>query len=75
MKKERREIKSTEWKLIDKYFKTFLEAYNSGKIDEELFRGYVTHYIGVAQHEGIDNVISGMKNTLDGIEENGFKLP
>ncbi|QYM72456.1 hypothetical protein K1X45_13395 [Pseudochrobactrum sp. Wa41.01b-1] len=75
MKKEPRNIKPSEWKIIDKYFKTFLAAYNSGEIDEEIFRGYVTHYIGVAQHEGIDSVITGMNNTLANIEENGFKLP
>ncbi len=70
-----RPTKPSDWKIIDDFFIKALAAYKNGEMTESQYRYWITHYIGLANNEGIDTVIEGMKNALIAVKTSGWQAP
>ncbi len=68
----RRETRSSDWKVIDQFFQKAHQAYKDGEMTEAQFRHWITHFIGVANNEGIDNVLEGIKNATAEVDKTGW---
>ena len=51
-----RETEEADWKIIDAFFDMALADNKAGKLDDVAFKYRITHFIGLANNEGIDSV-------------------
>ncbi|KPN61748.1 hypothetical protein SAMN04488527_10396 [Aliiroseovarius crassostreae] len=62
--KPTRETKPSDWKVIDAFFTAALDAKENGEMSDEQYKYWVTHFVGLANNEGIENVLDAMNTVL-----------
>lgn len=70
-----RQTRPADWKIIDDFFNQAFAAHKKGEMTETQYRYWITHYVGLANNEGIDAVLEGMKNALINVKKNGWQAP
>lgn len=68
-----RETEEADWKIIDAFFDMALADNKAGKLDDVAFKYRITHFIGLANNEGIDSVIKAMEVSTEEIKKNGWR--
>ena len=70
-----RETKSGDWKKIDDFFDKAYNAFENDEMTYDQYKKWITHYIGLANNEGIEAVLTGMENSLQFVAKNGWQAP
>lgn len=71
--KKHRETRSGDWKIVDDFFNQSLAAYKNGEMNDSQYRCWITHFIGLANNEGIDSVLESMTNALIAVKRSGWQ--
>ena len=67
----KREIKPSDWKVIDDFYERLLEAFESNEMSRQQYIKWVTHFVGLTANAGIDETLERMKQALKNRELSG----
>ena len=68
----KRDIKSSDWKVIDDFHETLLTAFQNDEMTRQQYLKWITHFVGLTANAGIDETLKGMNQALNNRELSGW---